>query len=98
MAEKLNLEQVRHVAQLAHIGLSQEEIEKFQKQLGAILEFVGKLQKVNTQNTKPLSQTTGLKNVFRGDEINPSFSQEQALANAPERYQNYFKVKAVLIK
>lgn len=98
MAKELTEEEVRHVAKLAQLGLSEEETEKFRKQLSTILEFVSELQELDTKNTEPLSQTTGLKNVFREDEIRPSLTQEEALANAKERHKGYFKVKAILLK
>ena len=95
MTEKLNQKDVCHVAHLAHIGLSEDEIEKFQSQLSSILEFVSKLEKVKTDKITPLSQTTGLKNVFREDKITPSLSQEQVLKNAPQHHNGYFKTKPV---
>ena len=95
MAKDLTRKQVEHVAELAHIGLTEKEIEKFREQLSAILDFVSKLEEVDTGKTKALSQTTELKNVFRQDIVKPSFTQEQALMNAPDQYKGYFKVKAV---
>ncbi len=95
MAKGLTRKQVEHVAELAHIGLTEKEIEKFREQLSAILDFVSKLEEVDTAKTKVLSQTTGLKNVFRQDIIKPCFTQEQALINAPDQYKGYFKTKPV---
>ena len=95
MAKDLIRKQVEHVAELAHIGLTKKEIEKFREQLSAILDFVSKLEEVNTAKTKALSQTTGLKNVFRQDIVKPSFTQEQALMNAPDQYKGYFRTKKV---
>ena len=98
MAKELTKEEVQHVAQLAQLGLSDEETEGFRKQLSAILEFVSELQELDTKDREPLSQTTGLKNVFRADEIRPSLTQEEALANAKEVYKGYFKVKATFFQ
>lgn len=95
MAKGLTEDQVKRVAKLAHIGLTEKEIEEFRGQLSAILDFVSKLQEVDTTNVKPLSQTTGLENVFRQDVVKPSFSQEQALANAPDQHKGYFKTKSI---
>ena len=92
---KLTSEQVKHVAELARIGLDEKETERFKDQLSAILDFVGKLQEIDTSKTQPLSQTTGLKNVFREDLVKPSLPQEKVLLNAPEKYNGYFKVKPV---
>ena len=95
MAKGLTAKEVKHVARLARIGLSEKEVEKFRDQLSAILDFVEKLQEVNTAKIKALSQTTGLKNVFRQDIVTPSLSQNQALKNAPKKFKGYFKTKAV---
>ncbi|MDP2930059.1 MAG: Asp-tRNA(Asn)/Glu-tRNA(Gln) amidotransferase subunit GatC [bacterium] len=95
MPKNLDQKDVRYVANLAHIGLSENELEKFQSQLSSILEFVSKLEKVKTDKIAPLNQTTGLKNVFREDEIAPSLSQEQVLKNSPGSHNGYFKTKPV---
>ncbi|MBI4358977.1 MAG: Asp-tRNA(Asn)/Glu-tRNA(Gln) amidotransferase subunit GatC [Candidatus Nealsonbacteria bacterium] len=93
---ELTIEEVKHVARLGRIGLTEKELEKFQNQLSSILDFVSQLQKVDTAKTKPLSQTTGLKNVWREDVVTPSLSQDEALQNAPEKFKGYFKTKATL--
>jgi len=98
MAQGLTKKEVEYVAQLAQLKLADKEIEKFRQQLSTILEFISQLQELNIEKTEPLSQTTGLKNVLRLDEIKPSLSQAQALANAPETQGGYFKVKAILKK
>ncbi|MBU4350896.1 Asp-tRNA(Asn)/Glu-tRNA(Gln) amidotransferase subunit GatC [Candidatus Parcubacteria bacterium] len=95
MAKRLTKSQVEYVAKLAHIGLTEKEIKEFKDQLSAILDFVSKLQEVDTDQIKPLSQTTGLENVFRQDVVKPSFNQKQALANAPDQYNGYFKTKSI---
>ena len=95
MARELSLQEAEHVAKLAHIGLSDQEREKFKNQLSAILDFFEKLQELNTSKTKVLSQTTGLKNILREDVICPSFSQEEALKNAPAQFKGFFKTKLV---
>ncbi len=96
MIKELTTIEVQHIAKLAHIGLTETETEKFRGQLSAILDFVGKLKEVDTAETKPLNQTTGLKNVFREDVVIPSFSQEEVLLNAPEKFKGYFKTKMIL--
>ena len=95
MSKELSSKEVRHVAELARIGLSDEEVKKFEKQLSAILDFVGKLQEIDTSKIEPLSQTTGLRNVFREDRILPSLPQKDVLMNAPAVHKSYFKTKAV---
>jgi len=92
---KLTEEEVKHVARLANLCLTEDKIEKFSSQLNDILNFVKKLDEANTGNVFPLSNVTGRKNIFREDEIKPSLSQEQALSNAPRKNKGYFKVKAI---
>lgn len=86
---------VPHVAKLASLPLKKEEIEKFQKQLSAILDYIKKLDEVDTKNIKPSSQVTGLENVTRDDKPSPSLSQEEVLKNVKSKHNGFFKVKAV---
>ena len=98
MNNKLTDEQVKHVAKLASLTLSESDVEKYRNQLSEILEFVSKLRDIDTSKTIATNQTTGLINVFREDEIDESriLTQEQALANAPDSYNGFFKIPAVL--
>ncbi len=90
---------IKHVAKLANLSLTPEEEKKFEKQLSDILSYIEKLNEVNTKNVIPTSQTTGLKNILRDDrQINPSLSQNEALANTKNQQNGLFKVKAVLEK
>lgn len=61
---------IRHVAKLAQLTLTDPEIAKFQKQLGKVVEYIGRLNEVNTAGVAPTSQTTGLENIFREDKVN----------------------------
>jgi aspartyl-tRNA(Asn)/glutamyl-tRNA(Gln) amidotransferase subunit C len=94
--KKLSTQDVTHIATLAHLGLTPQEITTYQQQLSSIIDFVGKLNEVDTTNVVPTSQVTGLENVFREDDVKPSLTQEQALANAPQKHNGYFVVKAVM--
>ncbi len=89
-------EQVEYIARLARLELSEEEKEKYTKQLDQILEFVAKLNELNTEKVEPTSHAVKISNVFREDEVKPSFSQEEALSNAPEVEEGHFKVKKVI--
>lgn len=91
----LSIDEVKHVAKLAKLNLSNDDIKKFQKQLTEIVEFVGKLQEVDTKDIEPTSQVTGLENVFREDIIKSSLSQTDVLANAPRKHNGYFVVDAI---
>lgn len=93
---KLTREEVRHIALLARIGLSEEEIEKLREQLSNILENFEILQEVDTSDVPPTAQVTGLENVMRDDEAAPSFPREEILANAPLQEDGFFRIKAVL--
>lgn len=87
---------VKKVAKLANLPLRDEELKKFEEQLSSILDYINKLSEVDTKNTKETSQTTGLENVTREDEIAPSLSQEEVLANTKSKHNGLFKVKAIL--
>ncbi|MFH0851661.1 MAG: Asp-tRNA(Asn)/Glu-tRNA(Gln) amidotransferase subunit GatC [Candidatus Peregrinibacteria bacterium] len=71
--------QVRHIAKLARLQISDAEVEKFGRELSAILDYVAKLQKVSTKDVVPTAQITGLSNVFREDVIAPQGATTDAL-------------------
>jgi len=86
---------VLHIAKLANLPLRKEEIEKYEKQLSSILEYIEKLQKVNTEGVTETSQVTNLENVTRDDVSTPSLSQDEALSNTNSKQNGLFKVKAI---
>ncbi|MBC7334016.1 MAG: Asp-tRNA(Asn)/Glu-tRNA(Gln) amidotransferase subunit GatC [Actinobacteria bacterium] len=92
---KISKEEVRHIAKLAEIEFSEDEIEKFTIQLGRILEHVAKISEVDTKNIPPTSHIIEIKNVFRDDIVKKSLSKEEALANAPEVMNGGFKVPKI---
>ena len=93
---KLSRAEVEHVAELAKLGLSDEEKERFGEQLSAILEYAEILQRLDTAAIPPTAQVIGLRNVLRPDRVAPSLSLEEALANAPAKSEGHFKVKPIL--
>jgi len=94
---KLSRDDVLKLAKLSKLRLSEQEIEKFQSELSEILEYVEKLNSVDTTGLEPTYQVTGLRNVMRADEIKDyGVSPEQLLANAPDKQDNQFKVRRVL--
>jgi len=93
---KLSREEVLHIARLARLGLSEEEVEKFREQLSNILENFEVLKKVDTTNVPPTAQSIALQSVMREDEVAPSFPPDEILTNAPRREGEFFRVKAVL--
>ena len=87
---------VKHTAKLANLKLSSEEEKKFEEQLSSILDYVDKLQEIDTENVGETSQVTGLENVFREDVASTSLSQKEALSNAKSQKNGLFKVKGIL--
>jgi aspartyl-tRNA(Asn)/glutamyl-tRNA(Gln) amidotransferase subunit C len=92
----LTIEEVRKVAHLARLRLSDEELERMQQQLSSILDYMQMLQEVDVSGVPPTAQVTDVVNVMRPDEVRPSLPVEDALAGAPAREDGYFKVKPVL--
>lgn len=96
--KKLSKADILHVAKLAKLNLTNDEIEKFSTQLSNIVSHFEELSSVNTQGVEPSSQTTGLENVYRPDEAKSmqSLSQDEALAGSDKIFNGYFKVEAIL--
>lgn len=95
---RLTKGEVEHISKLADLDLTENESEKYGRELTEILNFVGKLSSIDTTLVFPLSNVTGRKNVFREDKIQASLSQEEALSNASSIHKGYFKVKAIFEK
>jgi aspartyl-tRNA(Asn)/glutamyl-tRNA(Gln) amidotransferase subunit C len=92
----LTADQVRWVAHLARLEMSDAELETMTRQLGAILDYVNQLQQVNTDHVEPLAHSLPIHNIFREDEPAPSLPVDAALANAPDRRGDFYGVPAVL--
>ncbi len=88
--------QVRHIAKLARLNLSDDEVRLFAVQLGSILDYVRQLEEVNVEGVEPLAHPLPITDIFREDEPHEPFTPEQALANAPDRQGQFFRVPAVL--
>ncbi|MFQ5532394.1 MAG: Asp-tRNA(Asn)/Glu-tRNA(Gln) amidotransferase subunit GatC [Candidatus Methylomirabilales bacterium] len=93
---KITREEVEHVARLARLGLSEEERERMRAQLDAILTYIDKLNQLDTTEVEPTSHVIPITNVFREDKIWTSLSQDEALANAPDRQEAFFRVPRIL--
>jgi aspartyl-tRNA(Asn)/glutamyl-tRNA(Gln) amidotransferase subunit C len=87
-------EEVVHVARLARLELTEDELERFAGQLDAILEAVGKVSELDLADVEPTLHPLELSNVWAEDEPRPSLSAEEALANAPDRENDAFRVPA----
>lgn len=92
----LSRRDVEHVAHLARLGLSDEEVTRLQGQLNHILEQFAVLAELHTDAIAPTARVIELENVLRDDVVRPGFDVEEALANAPERAGDHFVVPAVL--
>jgi len=93
-------EEVQHIAKLARLGLTEQEVEKYQKELSAILGYIEKLKEVDVSKVEPTSQAVLLENIMRKDEKSPAFAKssagrEKLLALMPETKDGYLKVKSI---
>ena len=93
---KLDKKAVEHVAKLARIEISDEEKDIYPQQLSKILDYVDKLNEVDTESIDPVVHTGGLKNIMREDESVGCNIQEELIDAAPENEKDMIKVKAVL--
>lgn len=91
----LDLTQVRKVARLARLDLTDAELTTMAQQLNAILDYVDQLQQVDTTGVEPMAHPLPVRNVFRDDVSRPSLPPNEALQNAPTRIGDYFGVPAV---
>jgi len=87
---------VEHVAQLARLSLTDEELDRMQSQLSRILEAIETLRDVDTSHVGPTASVIQLENVMRDDEARPGLSREAVLANAPLRDDPFLRVPTVL--
>ena len=95
MAE-ITRDQVAHLARLAHIRMSEQELDTLSGELGLILDSISQVQEVAGEDVVPTSHPTPLTNVFREDEPRDTLTQEQALDQAPDSEDGQFKVPAIL--
>lgn len=91
----LTTDEVRHVAELAKLRLTEAEIEQYTQQLSAILDYAELLQQVDTSQVPPTPYVLPLANVMAEDSPHPSLSNAAALANAPDAANGFFRVAAV---
>lgn len=92
----ISRKEVRHVARLARLSLTDEELERMRQQLDAILAYIDKLRELDVEGVEPTAHAVPLVNVMRDDELAPSLSQEAALANAPDRAGEFFRVPRII--
>ena len=93
---KLTAEDVRHIALLARVGMTDEEVDRMRDQLSNILENFDVLSQVDTDDVEPTGHSVNVSSVMREDVSRPSSPIEEVLANAPDREDDEIKVRAVL--
>lgn len=91
----LTIDEVRHVAELAKLRLTEAELALYAEQLSAILDYAGSLQQVDTSHVPPTPYVLPLHNVMDKDAPTPSLPNVTALANAPDQADGFFRVRAV---
>jgi len=92
----ISREDVEHVARLARLALSEAESERMREQLNGILAYIDTLRALDTAGVEPTSHAVPLVNVMRDDATRPCLSQDAALANAPDRSDDFFRVPRII--
>ena len=92
----LTLEEVEHIAELARLGLTETEKERYREQLSTILDYFAQLRELDTTGIPPTSSVLPARSVLRPDEPRPGLSPEKLLSNAPEAKDNQFRVPLIL--
>jgi len=93
---KLSRAQVEHVAMLARLELTEEEIATYTGQLNSILDYAAILERLDTQDVEPTAHVVPLHNVLREDVVRTSLSQEKVLSNAPDADNGFFRVPKIV--
>jgi aspartyl-tRNA(Asn)/glutamyl-tRNA(Gln) amidotransferase subunit C len=88
-------EQVEHVAKLARLSLTEEEVELYTKQLSKILDYIDQLNEVDTSGVEPMTQPIPKINVMRDDVVKKQFQREEMLKNAPHEEYGFFRVPKI---
>jgi aspartyl-tRNA(Asn)/glutamyl-tRNA(Gln) amidotransferase subunit C len=92
----ISRQDVEHVARLSRLALSDAEAERMREQLSGILAYIDKLRALDTAGVEPTSHAVPLLNVMREDEPAPCLTQDEALANAPDRSEASFRVPRII--
>ncbi|GAA0460079.1 Asp-tRNA(Asn)/Glu-tRNA(Gln) amidotransferase subunit GatC [Alkalibacillus silvisoli] len=93
---KISKDQVKHVANLARLAITEEEAEKYSEQLSAIIDFSEQLNELDTTDVEPTTHVLEMKNIMRKDEPKEWISKEDALKNAPDQKDGQFRVPSIL--
>ncbi|MFT8319615.1 MAG: Asp-tRNA(Asn)/Glu-tRNA(Gln) amidotransferase subunit GatC [Bacillus sp. (in: firmicutes)] len=93
---RITIEEVKHVANLARLAITEEEATKFQKQLDAIISFAEELNEIDTEGIEPTSHVLDMKNVLREDKSTKGLPVEEVLRNAPDHQEGQIKVPSIM--
>lgn len=93
---RISLDQVRHVANLARLEISDEETEAFRKQLDSMITFAEQLNELDTDGIEPTSHVLDMKNVMREDTAKQGLPQSEVVKNAPDHQNGYIKVPSIM--
>ncbi|MDA1477131.1 Asp-tRNA(Asn)/Glu-tRNA(Gln) amidotransferase subunit GatC [Bacillus changyiensis] len=93
---RISIEEVKHVAHLARLAITDEEAEMFTKQLDSIITFAEELNEVNTENVKPTTHVLQMKNIMREDDPGKGLPVEDVVKNAPDHKDGYIRVPSIL--
>jgi len=93
---RISKKKIEHIASLARLHLSEEEKELFSSQLSSILEYMEKLNELDTNDIEPTSHVLPLSNVMKDDMLKPSIPREKALMNAPDHTDKFFRVPKII--
>jgi len=93
---KITRQEVEHVAMLARLEITEEELKTYTEQLNSILEYAAMLEKLNTEDIKPTAHAVPIHNVLREDVVKTSMDREKALSNAPDAEEGFFKVPRIV--
>ena len=97
MKKKISLEEVKHIAKLANLPLSDTELKKFTSQLSQLIDYnISLLDKVSTHGVEPTAHVSGAENILRDDEVEPGLTSNEALQNTKNSHNGFFKVKPIL--
>ena len=96
MTREIDKEKVEHICGLANLQIEEERKEKFAEELEDILNYIEKLDELDTEDVRPTAYPVPLKNVLREDKVGDSLDQEKVLKNAPDKFGSQFKVPPIM--
>jgi len=96
MVQKISKDLIKSLSKLAKLNLTEKEIEKYVNEFSSVMGYMEEIKSLNVENIPETARVTDEGNVFREDEVKPSFNQEQALKNSKNTHNGYFLVPQIL--